>query len=538
MARDMGDFQTPPALVKVILDWLQTRRKKWTRALEPTCGQGNFIAGLLSLAEPPAEIIGLELQQPYVEKARQLSATPASCVTISQQNIFDLNLQRLDWKSGGPLLVVGNPPWVTNTELGVLDSSNLPRKSNLKKLAGIEALTGSSNFDIAEYIWLKLIRELSGEPATIALLCKTAVARNVLQFAASVNLPVGNAAVIKLDAKKWFGAATDACLFCLDIVLERSQRQYEAPVFADFTNEVPCSIMGFIGGQLVTNIQRHSSLNRLDGISPLMWRQGIKHDVAAVVELTVDSSGQLYNKLGELVEVESEYIYPFLKSSDLAGRGKPKPKRAVIVPQKQIGQATSQLAHIAPRLWAYLSRHQAAFAKRKSSIYRNQPAFSYFGIGDYSFTSFKVAISGMYKTPLFRVLVPENERAVMVDDTCYFLPCYSILQAALTACLLNNPQCLDLLNSIIFWDAKRPITKKLLQRLDLLALLELEDRRKLIEQVSEVLIGFRGAVSLEEINRSLEILRTATSAQLEAVIRGQSQIEIPSQLALPGFANR
>lgn len=534
MARDMGDFQTPPALVEAILDRLQTRHKKWTRALEPTCGQGNFIAGLLSLAEPPAEIIGLELQHPYVEKARRLSATPVSSVTIFQQNIFDLNLQTLAWKSSGPLLVVGNPPWVTNTELGALNSANLPRKSNLKKLAGIDALTGSSNFDIAEYIWLKLIRELAGEPATIALLCKTAVARNVLHFAAITKLPIGNVAVIKLDAKEWFGAATDACLFCLDTAFEMPQ--YEAPVYDDFTSEIPGSIMGFIEGQLVTNIQRHSSLNRLDGISPLMWRQGIKHDAAAVVELTVDASGNLHNKLGEMVEVEPAYIYPFLKSSDLAGRGKPKPKRAVIVPQKQIGEDTHHLAQIAPRLWAYLNRHRAAFDHRKSSIYRNQPPFSYFGIGEYSFAPFKVAISGMYKTPVFRVVVPENERAVMVDDTCYFLPCYSILQATLAAYLLNSLQCLDLLNSIIFWDAKRPITKKFLQRLDLLALLEPLDRPKLIEQVSQVLWGLVGAVSPAEINRSLEALQNASLADLRNIIRGQSQIEGPSQMALPGFA--
>src|SRR5438105_329350 len=93
------------------------------------------------------------------------------------------------WHPTGPLLVVGNPPWVTNAELGTLGSNNLPHKKNLKGLRGIEARTGGSNFDIAEYIWLKLIQELASEQPTIALLCKASVARNVLQFAFDTKLP-------------------------------------------------------------------------------------------------------------------------------------------------------------------------------------------------------------------------------------------------------------------------------------------------------------------------------------------------------------
>src|SRR5207302_7770979 len=112
-------------------------------------------------------------------------------IIIKEANIFDLNFHTdLEWSETGPLLVVGNPPWVTNSELGTLGSDNLPQKTNIKGLRGIEARTGGSNFDIAEYIWLKLIRELASERPRIALLCKTSVARNVLQFAFDTNLPI------------------------------------------------------------------------------------------------------------------------------------------------------------------------------------------------------------------------------------------------------------------------------------------------------------------------------------------------------------
>src|SRR5579875_1758144 len=169
MSKDFGDFQTPPALVHAILTLLQQQGWKWTRVLEPTCGQGNFIAGLLKQPSPPQEIHGIEIQPHYVSSARALAQNFSSGnVTIHQANIFNLHMSRyLSWQTKGPLLVIGNPPWVTNTELGTLGSTNLPQKTNLKHLPGLEALTGSANFDIAEYIWLKLIKELTHEQPTI-----------------------------------------------------------------------------------------------------------------------------------------------------------------------------------------------------------------------------------------------------------------------------------------------------------------------------------------------------------------------------------
>ena len=95
-----------------------------------------------------------------------------------------------------------------------------------------------------------------------------------------------------------------------------------------------------------------------------------------------------------------------------------------------------------------------------------------FGIGDYSFAPYKIAISGLHKIPRFRVLEPVDRRPIMLDDTCYFIPCYSLQEATLIAHVLNDQTCLDYINSIVFLDAKRPITKKLLQRIHIPSLIE------------------------------------------------------------------
>ena len=63
----------------------------------------------------------------------------------------------------------------------------------------------------------------------------------------------------------------------------------------------------------------------------------------------------------------------------------------------------------------------------------------------------------------------------MLDDTCYFIPCYSYDEACFIATLLNSEICQRFLRALIFFDAKRPITKDILQRIDLKKLAERYD---------------------------------------------------------------
>ena len=140
--------------------------------------------------------------------------------------------------------------------------------------------------------------------------------------------------------------------------------------------------------------------------------------------------------------------------------------------QISVSVRTLSLEIAAPKLWNYLNDHDFIFERRKSAIYRGRPRFSIFGIGDYSFAPFKVAVSGFYKDPRFRFIAPINGRSVILDDTCYFIACQYPEQAAFVTALLNHKTALDFLRSAMFRDAKRPITKRLLQRIDLIALLD------------------------------------------------------------------
>lgn len=205
---EWGDFQIPADLARLGVSALPCTG--WGRVLEPTCGMGRFLDATAGLGAD-VERVGVEVRTRYVDEGA------AKGFNIVSRSIFDLDLQHdLSWRTKGPLLVIGNPPWVTSAQLGSLGSVDLPAKSNIRNLKGFDAMTGASNFDIAEFIFLELMLELQAERPTIAMLVKTQVARNVLGFAAQFELPYSRFTIRAIDAKAWFGASVDACLFTVE----------------------------------------------------------------------------------------------------------------------------------------------------------------------------------------------------------------------------------------------------------------------------------------------------------------------------------
>ena len=187
------------------------------------------------------------------------------------------------------------------------------------------------------------------------------------------------------------------------------------------------------------------------------------------MELRPDGTSAFKNGFGEVVDLESTFLYPMLKSSEVAKPDRV-PSRYMLVTQRSIGEDTSQIGREAPRTWSYLEMHASQLDKRSSSIYRNRPRFSVFGVGPYAFSPWKVAISGFYKSLQFRAIGPYHGKSVVFDDTCYFLPCQSENEARVLLKLVNSGVARDFFSSLVFWDAKRPITSELLGSLNLNAL--------------------------------------------------------------------
>jgi hypothetical protein len=472
---ERGDWQTPRALADAVLACVAATGMGAPRTvLEPTCGKGTF---LVASAErfSRATVLGFEINADYMRAARAaLAAAPRpSASRVKPGDFFAVDWERELAAVEGPVLVVGNPPWVTSAQLGAIGSGNLPEKRNTRGLSGLDARTGKSNFDVSEWMILRLLEALEGRDATLAMLCKSAVARRIIETIAARELDVTPGGLWRVDAAAHFDASVSAVLLIArthprSTPDHRHRAGSTWPVYADLAATVPESSMAVLGGVLVADAKRFTRTKHLAGDSDPEWRSGVKHDCARIMELE-GGSGAWRNGLGERVDIEDELVHPLLKSSDVANE-RAAPSRAMIVTQRMLGEDTATLRRRAPRAWKYLSRHRALLDARKSSIYEKQPPFAIFGVGAYSFAPWKVAISGLYKRVTFTVVGPHEGRPVVLDDTCYFLAFEDETRARRAARALRSAAASDFLAARIFWDAKRPITKAVLQTLDLGAL--------------------------------------------------------------------
>jgi hypothetical protein len=476
--KEFGDFQTPETLARKSVALVAQIFGTPDLVVEPTVGLGAFLQASALQWGRKAEYEGYELNAQYVDAARaNLSQFD---VRILHRDFFTedwkRNLSRFQKKRA---LVIGNPPWVTNSELGQLGSDNLPAKSNFQGLRGFDARTGKSNFDISEWMLVQLIEALPDDGA-IAMLCKTMTARKVLRHFWKTQGGLKDSSLFHIDAKSEFDVAVDACLF---FACGKRTSERMATVYADLDTASATTRFGLVDGILVANLdvyQAHKALT--GGSSTHIWRSGVKHDAGSVMEFT-RTANSLINGLGESVEIEDEYVFPLLKSSDL-GNGRTAIRKAVLVTQRHTGDDTSEIRRTAPKTWAYLLRHASILADRKSSIYENRPEFSVFGIGPYSFAPWKVAVSGLYKDISFVIVSPCEDRPVMVDDTCYFVPCRSQKEAELLFEMLESAPAKAFLNSLIFRDSKRPITADVLRKLSIVGLARMLGMLSRLEAVS------------------------------------------------------
>jgi hypothetical protein len=484
---EYGDFQTNKDLANKVAKHLAKKNISPEIVIEPTCGKGNFIIASLSNFNAVKKVFGIEIYKPYVWETKFsildfFLSNPDSHkpeITITHCSIFDFDFKNISKQfSTEELLIIGNPPWVTNSKLGSLNSSNLPPKSNFKNQNGLDAMTGKGNFDIAEYITLMLFDAFQTHIGYLALLVKNSVVKNIVFDQKDKKYRVGKIEKYCIDSKKEFNVSVEAALLYCKL---NSPPSVECNEFDFYSLEKRLSF-GWLNTKFASNLADYNETKEIDGVCPFEWRQGIKHDCSNVMELE-RLNDHFINKLSEEITLEEDLVYGFLKSSDLKNTVIKNTRKQVIVTQTKVGQETSYIQHLYPDTYNYLKANISSFQARKSSIYKGKPLFSIFGIGDYSFKPYKVAISGLYKTYHFTLVLPQNDKPVMLDDTCYFIGFDKIEFAVYAIILLNYSKTEEFLKSITFSDAKRVFTKDLLMRLDLLSISKAITQKEIEEQI-------------------------------------------------------
>jgi hypothetical protein len=476
---EFGDFQTNQILANTVCTRLKNKGSNPRIIVEPTFGKGHFILAALNTFSEIGQIIGVEIYKPYCWQAKfsildffiSNSELNKPDIFLNHESVFDFDFKSVQTQNKEKeFLIIGNPPWVTSSDLTVLESKNLPKKSNFKQHSGLDAMTGKGNFDIGEFISLSLLRTFEKSRGHFAFLIKNSVVKNLIFDQRKNNFAITEIEKHNINASKEFNAAVDASLFVCRL---NSPPQYFCHEM-DFYNQKSLKTFGWVHQKFVSSLETYHETAFVDGLCPFEWRQGVKHDCSKIMEFEREN-GQFVNGNNEFFELEEDLVYGLLKSSDLKQPIINKSRKFTIITQRKVGQSTDYIATSLPKTSDYLNGNRTIFAARKSSIYKSNPPFSIFGIGDYSFKPFKIAISGLYKQTAFSLIEPSNGKCLMLDDTCYLLGFDNRNDAVFTFLMLNSDASQGFLNSIIFWDSKRAITKDVLMRINLIELVHQTD---------------------------------------------------------------
>jgi hypothetical protein len=468
---EYGDFQTPIELADKICQKLVELGVKPDVVIEPTCGIGAFIKASACSFKSLSKIIGIEINPEYICKINQNNSLfQHLSLEVSQGNFFEINWFSLIEHFSEPILVIGNFPWVTNSQQGIINGLNMPEKNNFQNYSGLDAITGKSNFDISEWMLIQAVEWLQNRNGYLAMICKTSVARKLLKYIHVNKRQLAYGGIFGIDAKKYFGVSVEACLlFCK---FDSGSHNYLFDVFENLETKTSYRI-GYKNGITIRNLADFEELSNLYGSNEIKWRSGIKHDCSQVMEFH-QVNDNLINGLGEIVDIEKNYLFPLLKGSDVANNRIAYTKRYILVTQQYIGESTDLIKNIAPKTWYYLESHANYLDRRKSKIYYNNPRFSIFGVGNYTFAPWKIAICGLYKSLDFRLINQINNKPVVFDDTIYFLSFCDEQVARKTFQLLTSSSAIRFFSSLIFWDEKRPIKASILNSLNLRELEKVE----------------------------------------------------------------
>lgn len=180
---------------------------------------------------------------------------------------------------------------------------------------------------------LHLLGQFKGTNGHLALLCKTQVVKNIIQYLPETNFTASDFRIYLFDAKKEFNVFIDACLFVCKI--NGIQEDYQCKVFNIENPNTEIKRFGWVENKFVSDIKKYEQTKEIDGKSDLTWRSGIKHDCSHVMELEIYKDSGFTNKFNEILNLEEDIVYPFLKSSNIRNLVINNSRKKIIITQKK-----------------------------------------------------------------------------------------------------------------------------------------------------------------------------------------------------------
>lgn len=391
---------------------------------------------------PRASLYGCEIQTKHFLEARR----NLPLATLREANFFELDLERHFPLQGKPL-ILANPPWVMADEIARGSFQNRPALYQATTAPpGLERILGSANFDIAEAVFFRCYAAYQHLEPVFAFLLKQTTARRILRYLWRHQLPGSRFQAIPINAKSIFKAQVEACVLMFEAV---GHEHYA---------EAAGKKVAMVHGQMVEDYEAFLQYHHLLGPKRTLWRSGVKHDAKTVF---VPSA---------LPNIEEDRVFPHLSGRQLFHGLAPS---SIILSQLRLGEPPTTLKSL-PKTWDYFMEHLAVLQKRKSRVFRGSHPFPIFGVGDYTFKPWKVAVASLYSKFRPKLVGPVDGKPVIFDDTIYFVAFDEEGEAKRFLSQAQRPEVAALLASLVPCGSKRSFTAQVLNRVQLEALGEAE----------------------------------------------------------------
>lgn len=568
----LGEYYTPRGVADLAVAELNIADYESETFLDPGCGSGVFLAacidakrealaGILDAGEfvncITETVFGIDLN-PVAVKSAKLAYLLALLPALSKSDIETvevpvfltdaLNLTRTDGiQFDGDRLdltvdhLVGNPPWVTWDNLSESVRSAWQEwdaeRLDLLPHSGAKRRLGHANDDISvPFVWVCLDRYLaSGGDASFVLKrgVMTGPAGRLLRSQQANERPVAVRHVHDFNQLRVFGGNVDvnSALYTIQadsdpefpIAVDSWTRLDGTPEFATAATIMETLDNETIGLVPVDESDPTSSWVREDAERRALGecehdiRHGIKDDAKNIY--SIDRS--------QLEELEHDHVYPYLRSKHVVKYGLFGHDIHLVPLEKAHEDNERELQKNCPRTYEYLESHRHVLEERSSSWLDDGPFYNLFGLGEYTWSEYKVVWCRLGFKPHFAVVSTVDdtdlgEKPVVPGDHFMFISTDNEYEAHFLCALLNSSPYQKSLKEIAS-EGKASLSKSVISRLNLPNYSETADERRLAElsmaahdivpehtDVSKRAYNKRSIVELETIQAKIDELVEST----------------------------
>ncbi len=573
--RPLGEYYTPWGLAELGVAALEITDFETETILDPGCGSGVFLAASIdakrdALAETldadalleaiTKTVLGIDLN-PVAVKSAKLRYLLALAPLLADSDLDRLELpvfltDALGLTRDDPLRfggndldltvdhLVGNPPWVTWGELSesVRDAWRDADANQLDLLAheGVERRLGHANDDISvPFVHVCVHRYLAkGGDASLVLkrgLTKGPAGRSfrrrrvgdrtlAIEHVHDFNdlSPFGNgvnvrAAIyrIRADDESSFPIPVDSWTREGKRVRFSSAETMRSSATYERTGLVPV-----VEDDPASSWVRVDAERRALGECAHDIRHGVKDDAKAVYSVDRD----------QLDALEPDQVFPYLRSRHVVKYGLFGHDLHLIPMRTANEDNEADLQTRCPKTYEYLCANRDTLESRSSTWLESGPFYTLFGLGEYTWSAYKVVWCRLGFKPHFAVVSTVDdedlgEKPVVPGDHCMFISTDNRYEAHFLCALLNSApyqRCLEGISS----GGKSSLTKAVISDLSLPAYRGTKRGQRLAElsmAAHEIVPGFTD-VSKREYNRTeipeLDAVQAEIDERVETMLSG------------------